>query len=106
MKRCKNCVATLLGTCYDMRPCRVEREMLEEQARHRAGELGHTLSEAVKVEGRAVFHARCMRCGMLAGFSLDPAPGELDIYGGALENDCPQPDDGAAQPADDQEDGA
>jgi hypothetical protein len=89
-----------------MRPCKVEREMLEEQTRHRAGELGHTLAAVVKVEGRAVFHARCVHCGMLAGFNLDPAPGELDIYGAAVENSCPQRDDGAAQPTGDQEDEA
>lgn len=106
MKRCKNCIATLLGTCYDMRPCQVEREMLEELTRHRAGERGHTLGEVVKVEGRAVFHARCVRCDMLAGFNLDPAPGELDIYGAAVENNCPQPDHGTEQPAGYQEDEA
>ena len=99
MKRCKNCVATLLGVCYDMRPCKVEREMLEEQTRQQAGERGHTLGKFTKVEGRAVFHARCVRCDMLAGFNLDPAPGELNLYGAAVENTCPSPEDQQQTPA-------
>ena len=86
MAKCKNCVVGLLGPCNDY--CQPEREGLIEEARRRAGQLGHVLAEFVKVKDYAIWEARCERCGRVAAITLDPPLNEPDVYGEAVVARC------------------
>jgi hypothetical protein len=86
-KRCKNCVAGLFGACGDDY-CRTERQGLIEDARWTAEGRGHALEGFVKQKHVPVWTARCGRCGRSVTVRLDPAPGEPDLEGEALEVEC------------------
>jgi hypothetical protein len=92
MITCKNCVVGLFGMCHNMEFCRLEREILMEQAQQSAEQRGHTLAEFVKVKGCAIWQAQCIRCDWLAAINLDPPPNEADIYGEAVTTACPEID--------------
>jgi len=89
MGKCKDCLVGLFGACSGDY-CRVERGILIEQAQHLAGQHGHVLGEFVKVKNRPIWEARCVQCGQGVAVTLDPAPGEPDVYGDALTTPCPE----------------
>lgn len=94
MKRCKNCVVGLFGAC-GIDYCYSEREGLREEAERRAEQRGHTLTEFVKAKDYPIWQAQCVRCGQLAAINLDPMVNEPDVYGEAVNDNCPEIDDGA-----------
>lgn len=87
MSKCKDCVVGLLGACAGDY-CRVEREILIEQALEHAAEHRHVLGPFVKRKGAPVWEACCTRCGKTAAITLDPAPGEPDLSGEVLTTEC------------------
>jgi hypothetical protein len=88
MRTCRGCVAGLFGVC-GTDYCAPEREGLIEEAVRRSEQRGHTLTPFRQVKGRPVWDAECTRCGLSATICLNPAPGEPDIYGDAITQDCP-----------------
>ena len=86
-KRCRDCVVGLLGAC-GADYCRSERQSLIEDARWTAEGRGHQLDPFEKLDGQAVWQARCVRCGRGVTVRLDPAPGERDLAGEAVEVNC------------------
>jgi len=86
MRKCRGCTITFLGRCRDF--CRDERDGLEELARERASELGHSLGEFTHVEGYAEWTASCTRCGRQVSVRLDPAPGQKAVEGDAVSTKC------------------
>ena len=88
MKRCKNCVVGVFGACgHDY--CYGERAGLIEEAEYLATRGGHALGPFDKVRDHPIWRARCLRCGRSAAIALDPAPGELQVYGDATTTLCP-----------------
>ncbi|MCJ7736130.1 MAG: hypothetical protein MUQ10_02290 [Anaerolineae bacterium] len=90
MASCKECVAGRFGLCHSGEYCRVEREVLVEEAVRIVEERAHVMGECVKVKGCSQWVLRCELCGRSVLLDLNPAPGEPDISGDALAEDCDQ----------------
>ncbi len=91
MGLCKECVAFHLGACRNLDYCRQERQALMEEAYQSVQAHGHSeLSPFVRWrEGYSIFEAHCLACGMVVRIDVNPAPGECELCGEALSQDCP-----------------
>jgi len=88
-KTCRDmdCIVEIFGHCNGDY-CSQEREALMGIARRRAEPLGHSLSSFEKVKDRAVWQARCKRCGLRAAITLSGSVGDPNVYGEALNETC------------------
>jgi hypothetical protein len=78
-----------MGACRNTDYCKDEREALAEEALAQARARGHDPGHLTRLQkGLSVFQTFCARCGRSLGIDVNPAPGELSVFGDALTTDC------------------